>query len=112
MSNAGTTIFEIQRLLSTSDSWNSEVAEEINNVLMRNGYTDHVSHVVWQNRHLRAQLTDELADVIGNVIHTWSPDDLEFDVEDHHVYGWASSIVQSLHDLWLAANEDRKHDLP
>lgn len=89
-------IREIQRVLSKPE-WDGDTVEHVNDVLVSNGYSEHSSNVVWENSYLRQQLTEELATEIQELLDLW---DLQFDVYSATIYGFAASIVQSLHDLF------------
>ena len=97
MSQAGTTIDAIQQELAKPE-WTSDTIERVNEILIENGYTEHVTNNVFGNKFLRAQLTNELADAINECLTFWE-DTLGFDVWEYTRLGFATSIVRSLEDI-------------
>jgi hypothetical protein len=105
MSNAGTAIDAIQQELAKSE-WDNETVERINRILIEQGYTEHISPNVFENRFLRAQLVSELNDHIRECLHFWE-DSLGFDVEEFTTLGFATSIVVTLSDINALIDKDQ-----
>lgn len=105
MSKAGTTIDQIQTILAAPE-WDSSTIEQVNMVLIANGYTEHMSDNVFDNRFLRAQLVSELDDHIRECLHFWQ-DRLGFDVWELTTLGFATSIVTSLEDIYRSQPQEQ-----
>ena len=97
MSQAGTTIDQIQQVLA-APHWDSSTIEKVNEILISNGFTEHMGHGVWGNKFLRAQLVSELTDAIRECLSFWE-DQIGFDVFEYNILGFATSIVASLEDI-------------
>lgn len=97
MSNAGSAIDEIQQILAQPE-WDSGAIEDVNEILVRHGFTEHLNDNVFKNRFLRAQLVAELDDHIRDCLMFWE-DRLGFHTWPLTTLGFATSIVKSLEDI-------------
>lgn len=98
MSKEASTIDAIQQILS-QPSWTASTIEEVSEVMVANGFDEWTKETICENRYLKQQLVQEIAESIGHTIGCWDEDQLGVEINDFTILGWAATIVTTIIDL-------------